>query len=70
MKIGVILHVINLWCQESTRSRGSAGGLALFILGLFLCATTVGALVCILVLTFGNRAEVAAWSLVSLMLLV
>ncbi|MFH1123317.1 MAG: ABC transporter permease, partial [Pseudomonadota bacterium] len=26
-------------------------------------------LVCILVLTFGNRAEVAAWSLVSLMLL-
>jgi len=47
-----------------------AGALGLFILGLFLCATTVGALVCILVLTFGNRAEVAAWSLVSLMLLV
>jgi ABC-2 type transport system permease protein len=47
-----------------------AGALCLFVLGLFLSAAMVGALVCILVLTFGNRAEVAAWSLVSLMLLV
>jgi ABC-2 type transport system permease protein len=46
------------------------GPLILFILGLFLCAATVGILVCILVLIFGNRADVAAWSLVSLMLLV
>lgn len=44
--------------------------LCLFLLGIFLSAANVGALVCILVLTFGNRAEVAAWSLVSLMLLV
>jgi ABC-2 type transport system permease protein len=29
----------------------------------------VGVFVCILVLTFGNRAEVAAWSMVSLLLL-
>jgi ABC-2 type transport system permease protein len=42
----------------------------LFLSGLFLCAAMVGILVCILVLTLGNRAEVAAWSLVSLMLLV
>jgi ABC-2 type transport system permease protein len=42
----------------------------LFLCGLFLCAAMVGILVCILVLTLGNRAEVAAWSLVSLMLLV
>jgi ABC-2 type transport system permease protein len=46
------------------------GPLCIFVLGLFLSAATVGTLVCILVLTFGNRAEVAAWSLVSLMLLV
>ena len=46
------------------------GPLALFLFGLFLCAATVGILVCILVLIFGNRADVAAWSLVSLMLLV
>ena len=44
--------------------------IALFMLGLFLSAASVGILVSILVLTLGNRAEVAAWSLVSLMLLV
>jgi len=43
---------------------------ALFVAGLFLNAAVVGILVCILVLVFGNRAEVAAWSMVSLMLLV
>lgn len=43
---------------------------ALFLFGLFLSSATVGVLVCILVLVFGNRADVAAWSLVSLMLLV
>jgi ABC-2 type transport system permease protein len=46
------------------------GPLTLFLFGLFLCAASVGVLVCILVLIFGNRADVAAWSLVSLMLLV
>lgn len=46
------------------------GPLFLFLAGLFLCAAMVGILVCILVLIFGNRADVAAWSLVSLMLLV
>jgi ABC-2 type transport system permease protein len=46
------------------------GPVCLFVLGLFLCSAMVGILVCVLVLTFGNRAEVAAWSLVSLMLLV
>ena len=46
------------------------GPLCLFLFGLFLNAAVVGCLVCMLVLTFGNRAEVAAWSLVSLMLLI
>jgi ABC-2 type transport system permease protein len=44
--------------------------MALFVFGLFLNAAVVGLLVCILVLVFGNRAEVAAWSMVSLMMLV
>lgn len=44
--------------------------LILFVCGLFLSAAMVGCFVCILVFLFGNRAEVAAWSLVSLMLLV
>jgi len=47
-----------------------AGPLCLFMFGLFLCAVMVGILVCILVLILGNRADVAAWSMVSLMFLV
>ncbi len=46
------------------------GPFLLFTGGLFLCSSTVGVFVCILVFVFGIRAEVAAWSLVSLMLLV
>jgi ABC-2 type transport system permease protein len=44
--------------------------LLLFISGMFLNAAMVGLFVCILVFTFGLRAEVAAWSLVSILLLV
>jgi len=44
--------------------------LGLFLLGLFLTAASVGITVCILVLLFGYKAEVAAWSLSSLMALV
>lgn len=43
---------------------------SIFALGLFLNGAMVGMVVYILVLIFGNRAEIAAWSLVSLMLLV
>ena len=42
-----------------------AGSIVLFLMGLFLSAAMVGILVSILVLTVGNRAEVAAWSLVT-----
>ncbi len=44
--------------------------LSLFLVGLFLTSALVGIAVCILVLVFGHKAEVAAWSLVSLMLLI
>jgi len=43
---------------------------SLFLLGLFLNAAIVGILVSILVLTIGYKAEVAAWSVVSLMFLI
>ena len=46
------------------------GALLVFLTGLFLTSALVGITVCILVLTFGHKAEVAAWSLVSLMLLI
>ena len=44
--------------------------LSLFVLGLFLTAASVGISVCILVLLFGYMADLAAWSLSSLMALV
>ena len=43
--------------------------LAVFVFGLFLNGALAGILTCILVLSFGARAEVAAWSLVGIMLL-
>jgi ABC-2 type transport system permease protein len=44
--------------------------LFLFLLGLFLIAVLIGIGVCILVLLFGYKAEVAAWSITSLMALI
>jgi ABC-2 type transport system permease protein len=44
--------------------------LSLFLLGLFLTSASVGMTVCNLILLFGYKAEVAAWSLSSLMALV
>ena len=41
--------------------------LSLFLLGLLLTAALIGITVCILVLLFGYNADVAAWSLTSLM---
>jgi ABC-2 type transport system permease protein len=46
------------------------GPLSLFLLGLFLISALVGIGVCILVLLFGYKAEVAAWSISSLMALI
>jgi ABC-2 type transport system permease protein len=44
--------------------------LCLFLLGLFLTSALIGTTVCVLVLLFGYHADVAAWSLTSLMSLV
>jgi len=50
--------------------RPGIGPLILFLLGLFLTSALVGINVCILVLLFGYKAEVAAWSITSLMALI
>jgi ABC-2 type transport system permease protein len=70
---GVVFFILvyaSVWLFEFNILIAGAGPIFLFVFGLFLNAAVVGMLVCILVLLFGNRAEVAAWSLVSLMLLV
>lgn len=41
-----------------------------FLLGIFLNSVYIGILVCILLLTFGYRAEVAAWSITGFIILV
>jgi ABC-2 type transport system permease protein len=50
--------------------RPGLGPLSLFLLGLFLISALVGISVCILVLLFGYKADVAAWSISSLMALI
>src|SRR4030043_2427040 len=45
--------------------RPGLGPLSLFLLGLFLISAIIGISVCILVLLFGYKAEVAAWSITS-----
>lgn len=50
--------------------RPGIGPLLLFLLGLFLTSVIVGMSVCILLLLFGYKADVAAWSLTSLMSLI
>jgi len=50
--------------------RPGLGPLLLFLLGLFFISALIGISVCILVLLFGYKAEVAAWSITSLMALI
>jgi ABC-2 type transport system permease protein len=54
--------------QMDLRSPG-IGGLAIILVGMFLNAAIIGAVVLSLVLRFGQRAEVAAWAFSYLMLL-
>lgn len=44
-------------------------GMALFLLGIFLSAMIIGTLTCSLLLIFGYRAEVAAWTLTAIFML-
>jgi hypothetical protein len=54
------------WLSSSLIIRSSLP-VSLFLLSLFLLSALVGVTVCILVLLYGYKAEVAAWSLVNLM---
>lgn len=44
--------------------------ISVFLFGLFLTSVIIGVTVCILVLLFGYKAEVAAWSMVNLLVLI
>lgn len=66
---GVIVFVLmaffSLWGFEVPLFRPGVALVLLFLLGLFLNGLLVGTLVCTLILFWGPRAEVAAWSAVS-----
>ena len=61
--------VLSVYFFDMDLGRPGPAGLILFLLGMFLNAAIIGALVLALVLRFGQRAEVAAWAFSYLMLL-
>ena len=49
---------------------GGAATVLIFLAGIFVTAASIGMVVCISILLFGQRADVAAWSLSGIMMLV
>ena len=70
LSVFILLAIFSNLVFDFNFLKPGIGPLSLFLLGLFLTAAIVGINVCILVLLFGYKAEVAAWSLVSLMSLI
>ncbi|MGQ9688879.1 MAG: ABC transporter permease [Desulfobaccales bacterium] len=58
----VIMGLLSMWLFGMDLRRPGFSGLIIFLAGMFLNATLIGILVLALVLRFGHRAEVAAWS--------
>jgi len=65
----VIMGGLSVYFFDMDLGRPGPAGLIFFLLGIFLNAAIIGALVLSLVLRFGQRAEVAAWAFSYLMLL-
>jgi ABC-2 type transport system permease protein len=64
-----LLVLVSRWAFDFDFLAPGFGAVAVFLLGMFLTAGAVGILVCMLLLLYGLRAEVSAWSGVSLVLL-
>ncbi len=64
-----LMGFLSVYFFDMDLSRPGLAGLICFLLGMFLNAAVIGALVLALVLRFGQRAEVAAWAFSYLMLL-
>ena len=64
-----VMGLLSMWLFDMDLARPGAGGLIIFVTGMLLTAVTVGTVVIALVLRFGQRAEVAAWALSYLLLL-
>lgn len=66
----VILMVISFYAFGFDFLAAGAIPVLVFMAGLFLTSASVGILVCISILTFGQRAEVAAWTITGIMMFV
>ena len=66
----LLLSVLSFYVFGFDILRPGIGPLSLFLFGLFLLAATVGMSVCILVVLFGYKADVAAWSITYLITLI
>lgn len=65
----VVMGLMCMWLFDMDLSRPGVWGLTIFLVGMFLNAAVIGAVVLALVLRFGQRAEVAAWAFSYLLLL-
>jgi len=65
----VLMGCLSVYLFDMDLRQPGLEGLIYFLLGMFLNAAIIGALVLALVLRFGQRAEVAAWAFSYLMLL-
>lgn len=64
-----IMLVLSIWAFDMNLSQPGWTGLTIFFCGLFLVAVIEGVLVLSLVLLFGHRAEITAWAISYLVLL-
>ena len=69
MLVFVVMGLLSMWLFNMDLARPGVLGLIIFTLGMFFTAGVIGAVVLALVLRFGQRAEVAAWALSYLLLL-
>jgi ABC-2 type transport system permease protein len=66
----LILSAFSIYVFNLNMLSIPAGALALFLIGLFVTALLIGMSACILMLIFGRRAEIAAWTLTAIIMLV
>ncbi|MDP2767710.1 MAG: ABC transporter permease [Candidatus Methanoperedens sp.] len=66
----IILMVISFYAFGFNFLIAGAVPVLVFLAGLFLTSASVGILVCISILKFGQRAEVAAWTITGIMMFI
>ncbi|HLB70469.1 MAG TPA: ABC transporter permease [Candidatus Methanoperedens sp.] len=66
----VILMVLSFYAFGFNFLAGGVMPVLIFLSGLFLTSASIGILVCISILMFGQRAEVAAWTITGIMMFI